>query len=215
MNHRKRRISLIAGSLGFVCAFVIAVVFLTTGHGSLVTFFLNPDQGAHRYYLHGDYKKAAELFNDPMWKGTAYFKLGEFASAANQFMGMDTAEAAYNHGNALVMQGRYDEAVGKYDRALELKPAWEDAVHNRDLALSRAEFLRKEGSEMTGGQLGADEIVFSEGKTPPSAQEEQIQGQQQIGDEEIRAMWLRNVQTKPADFLRAKFAYQYAQGKRE
>jgi Ca-activated chloride channel family protein len=215
MIDRTRSISLIAGSLGFVCALIIAVVFLTTGHGSLVTLFLNPDQGAYRYYLHGDYKKAAVLFNDPMWKGIAYFKLGEFVSAANQFMGMDTAEAAFNHGNALVMQGRYDAAADRYDRALELKPGWEDAVHNRDLALSRAQMLQKQGGEMTGGRLGADEIVFSEGETPPSAQEEQIQDQQQMGDEEIRAMWLRNVQTKPADFLRAKFAYQYAKEKNE
>jgi Ca-activated chloride channel family protein len=130
-------------------------------------------------------------------------------------MGMDTAEAAFNHGNALVMQGRYDAAADRYDRALELKPGWEDAVHNRDLALSRAQMLQKQGGEMTGGRLGADEIVFSEGETPPSAQEEQIQDQQQMGDEEIRAMWLRNVQTKPADFLRAKFAYQYAKEKNE
>jgi Ca-activated chloride channel family protein len=29
-------------------------------------------------------------------------------------------------------------------------------------------------------------------------------------DEELRAIWLRQVQTKPADFLAAKFAYQQA-----
>ena len=29
-----------------------------------------------------------------------------------------------------------------------------------------------------------------------------------LSDEELRALWLRRVQTKPADFLRAKFAFQ-------
>jgi Ca-activated chloride channel family protein len=31
-----------------------------------------------------------------------------------------------------------------------------------------------------------------------------------MSDEEMRATWLRRVQTTPGDFLRAKFAYQTA-----
>jgi Ca-activated chloride channel family protein len=30
------------------------------------------------------------------------------------------------------------------------------------------------------------------------------------GDQALREIWLRQVQTRPADFLRSKFAYQYA-----
>lgn len=29
-----------------------------------------------------------------------------------------------------------------------------------------------------------------------------------MSDEAVRALWLKRVQTRPADFLRAKFAYQ-------
>ena len=29
-----------------------------------------------------------------------------------------------------------------------------------------------------------------------------------MSDEQVRALWLKRVQTQPADFLRAKFAYQ-------
>jgi Ca-activated chloride channel homolog len=39
-------------------------------------------------------------------------------------------------------------------------------------------------------------------------------GAQPVGimtDEAIRTLWLRRVQTKPADFLRARFAYQLVQ----
>jgi len=32
-----------------------------------------------------------------------------------------------------------------------------------------------------------------------------------MSDASIRALWLRRVQTKPADFLRARFAYQLQQ----
>ena len=92
----------------------------------------------------------------------------------------------------------------------ELSPEWEDATINREIALARAAMLKREGGDMTGGMLEADEIVFSKGKSPPSAGEEQIEDGGQISDAEQRAVWLRHVQTKPADFLQAKFAYQYA-----
>ena len=132
------------------------------------------------------------------------------ARVIEEIAGYDTADAAFNQGNALVMLGKYVEAAERYARALELRPDWEAANVNREIALGRAEALKKEGGDMTGGEMGADEIVFTEGKAPPSAGEEQIEDGQQVSDAEVRAVWLRQVQTKPADFLRAKFAYQYA-----
>ena len=62
---------------------------------------------------------------------------------------------------------------------------------------------------MTGGMLGADEVVFDTGKR--DSQEggtEHSEGGQSLSDVELQALWLRRVQTKPADFLRAKFAFQ-------
>ena len=68
---------------------------------------------------------------------------------------------------------------------------------------------------MTGGKIGADEIVFEKGKSPPSADQEQVEAGAEATDAELRSIWLRQVQTKPADFLRAKFAQQYATRKSE
>jgi Ca-activated chloride channel family protein len=169
-----------------------------------------PDQRGYRSFVREDYQEAAKQFADPMWNGTALFKQGEFEEAAGVFAGYDTADAAFNQGNALVMLGKYVEAADRYARALELQPDWEAANVNREIALGRARAVKKEGGDMTGGEMGADEIVFTEGKAPPSAGEEQIEEGQKLSDAEVRAVWLRQVQTKPADFLRAKFAYQYA-----
>lgn len=171
---------------------------------------LTPDQEAYRLFADGDYEAALETFADPMWRGVTLFRQGEFEQAAGFFAGFDAAEAAFNQGNALVMQGKYDEAIARYDRALELRPAWEPAVVNREIAVIRAAALVQTGGEGTGGMLGADEIVFSDAKSPPSAGEEETDGGAPLSDEELRSIWLRQVQTKPADFLRAKFNYQYA-----
>ena len=71
--------------------------------------------------------------------------------------------------------------------------------------------MEQEGGEGTGGKLGADEIRYSKEKPAVSADSEEIvEGSGEVSDTEMRAMWLRRIQTKPADFLRSKFAYQHA-----
>ena len=47
------------------------------------------------------------------------------------------------------------------------------------------------------------------GKTPKT------EGSQPLSDSEMQALWLRRVQTKPADFLKAKFAYQLSAREQE
>jgi len=187
---------------------VFAAGFYTLATGAVT--LLTPDQRGFRFFESGDCAQAAGSFADPMWAGVALFKQGEFKNAAGIFAGTDTAEASFNQGNALVMQGEYSAAAERYQRALELRPDWQDAITNREIALGRTARLKQEGGDMTGGMLGADEIVFTKGKSPPSAGEEQTEGGEAMSDEEMRAVWLRQVQTKPADFLAAKFSYQYA-----
>ena len=182
---------------------------LVRGDFSLST----PDRRGYRLFSQEKYVKAATQFADPRWRGVALFRQGEFEEAEGVFAGFDTADASLNHGNALLMQGKYEEAAERYARALILRPEWEDAIINRRIALARAAVLKKEGGEMTGGELAADEIVFSESDSPPSAGEEQIEGGPPVSDAELRAVWLRQVQTRPADFLRAKFAHQHAMRK--
>jgi Ca-activated chloride channel family protein len=171
---------------------------------------LTPDQQGYYLFKQQQYETAATRFADPMWRGIALFRNGDFEPAASLFAGYDTAEAAFAQGNALVMQGKYEAAVDRYARALQLQPGWEEATVNQEIALLRAEALKREGGEGTGGKLGADEIVFNQGKAPPSAGEEQVEAGFRADGAEQQAIWLRQVQTRPADFLRAKFAHQYA-----
>jgi Ca-activated chloride channel family protein len=190
-------ILLVAGS-GLYC--------LSQNNCSLLT----PDQQGYYLFKQQQYETEATRFADPMWRGIALFRQGDFEQAASLFAGYDTANAAFAQGNALVMQGEYEAAVDRYARALQLQPGWEDASINREIASARAEMLKQEGGEGTGGKLGADEIVIEQGKASPSAGDEQVEAGQETGSVEQQAIWLRQVQTRPADFLRAKFAHQYA-----
>lgn len=171
-------------------------------------FFSTPDRRGQRLVAKGKYDDAAKEFNDPFQRAAAFYRASDFQQAASIYGGLPGEIAAFNQANALVMLGKYQEAVGRYDRALESRSNWEAAKTNREIAAGRAERLKSEGGNMTDGKLSANEIVFSTNKSE-GGEGEEVETEE-MSDEELRGMWLRQVQTTPRDFLRSKFAYQQA-----
>ncbi len=189
---------------------VVAWLSLAAGNSrSLISLFLTADQQGQRLLRDGAYGEAAQRFVDPAWRATALFRAGELQDAAAAYGQMTSAEALYNQGTALIMHGKYQEAVEVLDRALSLKPDWQEALDNRGVAVARAERVKKEGGDMTGGMLGADEYVFSDNKGSGGQPDRTVMSGTQ-NPAEMRAIWLRQVQTRPGEFLKAKFAYQQA-----
>ncbi|WP_425400777.1 tetratricopeptide repeat protein [Aeoliella sp.] len=176
---------------------------------SWVGLWFTPDQQAQRLVDRKEYAEAAETFDDPLRQGAAWYRAGEFEKAVQAFARVDTPEARFNEGNAWVMLGKYEQAVDRYDEALNARPGWKDAKENREIAELRAKRLDTHGGDIGDQQEGADEVVFDPNK-PKGGQDTEIAGEQAASDSTIQAMWLRNVQTKPSDFLKAKFAYQDA-----
>jgi Ca-activated chloride channel family protein len=179
--------------------------------GAIATLFaslwLTADQQGQRLFKQEKYREAAEHFADPMWMGSALYRAGEFKQAQAVFARLDTAEAHFNRGNCLVFLGQYQDAVASYDRALKRRPAWPEAQENRAIAAARAALLKSEGGDMGDQTIGADEIVFD--KKKDGGQDTQVSDRQPTDAASMQALWLRRVQTRPADFLKAKFAYQY------
>lgn len=190
--------------VGFLCSFILILVCLVDNDYNVLT----EDQKGYRLFEKEQFDVAAQEFNSLAWKGVALFRNGQFEEAASAFSGMDSPEGCLNHGNSLVMLGKYEDAIERYERALALKPDWPPAITNLALARTRAKALEKKGGEMTGGKLGADEYVFSNNSSKEKGEEETVAGDEP-SEAEQRAIWLRQIQTKPADFLRTKFAYQY------
>jgi Ca-activated chloride channel homolog len=194
---------------------ILAIVWsCAMADGSFANLWRTPDQQAQRWFNQGQYEKAAKQFSDPMRQGMAAYRAGDFKTAAAAFARQDAAEAVFNRGNALVMAGQYADAIQSYERALQLRPNWPAAQDNRSIAVARRDRLAppEDDAGGTGGQLEADEIVFdNRAQNASQTQEVDVGKGDKLSDEELRALWLRRVQTKPADFLRAKFSYQLSQ----
>ncbi|WP_372018784.1 VWA domain-containing protein [Pseudoxanthomonas sp. 10H] len=94
--------------------------------------------------------------------GVDAYRSGDFAAAGQAFSeaGARGAEAAYNLGNALARQGRYDEAITAYDRALAQAPGMEDAIANRRVVDEARRRQPPKGGQGQGGK-GQD------GQNPP------------------------------------------------
>ena len=204
---------------GLVSALIVLVAtwwwLVPVQQGAVSGFLLTADQQAQRMLEKGNAAGAAGRFRDPTRQAAAFYRARDFDEAAAIWAGLDGAELAYNQGNALVMAGKYADAIARYDAALTRRPDWEAARENREIAVGRAERVKREGGEMTEGQLAPDEVVFNEGTSPSGGDSDQTE---QVGsglsDVELQAAWLRRVQTSPSDFLRAKFAYQRAVGEK-
>lgn len=172
-----------------------------------------PDQQAQRLFDAGDYAAAAARFSDPMRIGAAWYRAGEFERAAAAFGLLTTAEGHFNRANALLLQGDYDGAIAAYDQALVQRPHWQPVIDNRNLAMARRALLAppEDDAGGTSGKLGADEVVWDDtGRTRNAKGEEVIESGGELTDAQLRELWLRRVDTKPADFLRARFARQLA-----
>jgi Ca-activated chloride channel family protein len=172
-----------------------------------VDLFLTPDQQGRWHFERNEYAEAAVHFQDPMWKGLAYSRAGQYQAALGEFARLDTPDAYFEMGNCYARLRHYPEAVKAYDLALQDKPAFPQAVANRKLVLSLIPKEKKEEESEDAPNLKPDDIKFDNksGKGKDT----------QITAKQLRKMsadmWMRNLQTSPADFLRAKFRIQAAE----
>jgi Ca-activated chloride channel family protein len=139
---------------GYLLALLlIPILLLTFRKGAVVALLLAPllfqsnsvealewqdlwatgdQQGAEALEL-DNAERAKSLFTHPQWRGSAAYRAADYETAAEAFFTDETANGLYNSGNALAKSGDFDSAIEAYERALELEPALEDAIFNRDL----------------------------------------------------------------------------------
>jgi Ca-activated chloride channel family protein len=181
--------------------------------------WFTPDQQGQRLMNEGEYQQAAGKFTTPESIGAALFLAGDFESAASVFGRSASAEAHYNRGNANIMLGNYDAAIDAYQSALSKRPDWPEAEQNLQVATLRKQAMARPDDDHggTGGMLEADEFVFDlkSGENKSSGEQVIDAADQQLSEDAMRAMWLRKVETRPADFLAARFSYQLATRERK
>lgn len=112
--------------------------------------WLTDDQQGARLLAGGDAEAAAQRFSDPAWRGTAHYDAGAYDQAADWFATQKSADALFNQGNALALQGDLEAALEAFEQTLLLEPEAEDAKANRDFILSLLNQQEQEPQDQEG-----------------------------------------------------------------
>jgi Ca-activated chloride channel homolog len=93
----------------------------------------NKDHIAQRMMDKKDFVSAFKAFERKDWKAVAAYRAGMYNKAEQLFKTLNTPDGYYNQGNALALQGKYEQAIKAYTQALQLNPKHADAIYNRNL----------------------------------------------------------------------------------
>jgi Ca-activated chloride channel family protein len=105
--------------------------------------WIRQDYQAYQLFKNGLINNAAEKFEDPSWKAAAWYRLGQFDKAAHYYAQLDSPEAHFNRGNALVQQGKLKEALDAFNKTLDMDIEFRDASYNRQLVEEFLESKKK------------------------------------------------------------------------
>jgi Ca-activated chloride channel family protein len=176
----------------------------------LADWFWTPDQQGQRLYLAHRYPEAAEAFADPEWRAAALFRAGSYTEAAALLAPIQTASAQYDRGTALARGRDYPGAAAAFEAALALDPGNTAAAHNLDVTRRIIAYLteaRQDEDEEEGAEPPDDTVADLTGDQGRPAR---IDKSSQLS-EDAAEDWMRGVETKPADFLKSRFAKEAAE----
>lgn len=137
-----------------------------------------PNQRAQSQLNQGDAASAASTFEDPAWKGSAYYRAKEYSQAAQQFSNLDTPAAHFNRGNALARAGELQQALDAYDKALEQDPGMEDALFNKQLVEDLLKQQQQQNQQQQDQQQNQQQDQQQSSENQSGQQQDQQQGQQ-------------------------------------
>lgn len=188
------------------------------------------------------WQRADQQAHARMQQGATAYHGKDYAAAERAWHALPGADAAYNRGNALARQGRYQDAIAAYDDALRLQPGMPDALANRR-AVEAAMKRRPPPAPKQGDRKGDGKDKADRGEQAGKQdRRKQDGGQGSDGEprrgEEARAQgdgtgarpretpaqrerrlanqaWLRRVPDDPGGLLRERFRLEHERRRQE
>jgi Ca-activated chloride channel family protein len=149
---------------------VISFIVPAHNEARLIGSTLSALRQAAEALAQGVAKGAADVARTPDWRGGASYKAGDFGTAADAYTHVDSADGAYNKGNALAKLGRFDDAIAAYDAALKIAPDMDDAKANRKAVEDFVKQSKQDKSKQQGSkdqQKQGDDSQKHDGEDKP------------------------------------------------
>lgn len=182
--------------------------------GGIADWFLTSDQQGRLAFDQRDFGAAADLFTDPLWRGYALYRDGQYPAAIEVLDRVETAQAAFIQGMAQIKNRAYRDGVRAFETALERDPDYPDAAANLNVAREIVAYVEEARSQSDTGEdtgIGADDVVLDNEANVGA--ETLIEAPQEGGSGLMTAQqWMNTVDTRTGDFLRQRFALEAARG---
>ena len=172
--------------------------------------WLTKDQQGRYYFEKNDLTKAAERFENKLWKGISFYKTEKYEEAINQFVLLNDAQSQFYLGNSYARLKNYEEAKNSYKEAININGGFPEAEFNLKIVegiIKKLEEEKKKEDERQSNDptFKPDEIKFDDkGKKGKEGEIDELK----LTPEKMADIWMRNIQTSPAEFLRRKFYIQ-------
>lgn len=176
---------------GLIFLFILGM-FEAYSNTASANWFLNNNQQGLKNFEKQNYDVAADKFTDQRWKGAALYKKGDYAAAYESFSKKDDAVALYNQGNALAKMGKIDEAIKKYEEALQKKQKFPDAEFN-------LEYLKKQKQQQQKQQSQQKDKKQNEQQNEKNTQQNAEQNEQQDKKDDLQKKQSENQDSSMTD----------------
>lgn len=146
---------LLFGRRQLICWLVVLMplIYAPQSQAAWQDAWISPDVQGQIAFRQGDYQKAAQRFQDPLWQGIAYYRAEDYVAAASAFrQAPQTADVLLWLGNSYAQQKQWQQAINSYDRALSLRPDWDMAQKNRAAIASIIMQLRQKERDQQAAQ---------------------------------------------------------------
>jgi len=193
---------------------------------------------AQKMYDEENYLEAAVTFEDPLRKGAAYYKAGDFISARTAFEKDSTTTGLYNLGLTYAKLGQLDKSQEIFEKVLQQDPNNKNAASNLQHIISAKEELEKltpeeaalnddgkkaknkqnkSPEDLSGGGQEAKKKDMEKERLEETAETGMRKGKEldelpddfKSGEGELpKNILMRKVDDDPALFLTRKFKYQ-------
>ncbi|MCV6598776.1 MAG: VWA domain-containing protein [Mangrovicoccus sp.] len=179
----------------------------------LADWFLTPDQQGRVAFERSDFGQAGAAFEDPLWRGYALYRDGQYDEAVQVLDRVETAQAAFIQGMAQIKSRSYRDGVRSFETALERDADYPEAAENLEKARHIVEFVETTQAQSDTGEdrgIGADDVKFD--NESGQGADTQIQAEEESGPKLLSAeQWMNTVDTRTEDFLRLRFALEASQ----
>lgn len=150
-------------------------------------WFKNKNQQAESAFKQEDYEAASVTATDPLLKGAALYRQGDYQGALEAYSAVQSVQGHYNKGNALAQLGELKQAIEAYEKVLSENPEHADAAANKALVEKLLEQQQDSQDGDSNDSENNDEQQDSDQQQQDSEQQEQEQQQSQQSEQQSQS----------------------------